>query len=93
MKFIFPGIFLTFLLLWCLWNASLVRLWRRLGARPAAHFPVWRLARVRLERIAHMERLAHAPVLWILPEFAPNALVAKRGAYRRPTPGFGRRRA
>ncbi|MGZ3653270.1 MAG: hypothetical protein ACXVB9_14590 [Bdellovibrionota bacterium] len=79
MKFIFPGIFLTFLAAWWLWNSSLARLWRRLGARPAAHFPVWRRARERLELVAHRERLATIPVLWVLPEFAANALIARRG--------------
>lgn len=80
MKLIFPSLILTFLVLWALWHGSLARLLQRLGARPAAHFPVWRRVRERLEEIARRERLAVPPQLWILPDFAPNALLLKRGS-------------
>lgn len=79
MKLLFIGIFLTFLAAWWLWNSSLPRLWRRLEARPASHFPVWLRARERLEQAALQDRLSRPPSLWILPEFSPNALVARKG--------------
>lgn len=79
MKVILPSLALLALLVFWVRNASLARLWRRLGVRPAAHSPVWRQARDRLLAVARRERLAVTPVLWILPDFAPNALIAKRG--------------
>jgi Zn-dependent protease with chaperone function len=65
--------------LWFVWNGSLARLWGRLGARPAAHFPVWRRVRERMTELARRERFTTAPQLWILPDFAPNALITRRG--------------
>jgi Zn-dependent protease with chaperone function len=79
MKLVFLGVFLTFLVLWALWNASLTRLWRRIGARSAVHFPVWRRLRERLFEIARRERFAVQPRLWIVPDFAPNVIIAKQG--------------
>ena len=40
---------------------------------------MWRLAKERLEKAAELDRLRRSPTLWILPEFAPNALVARKG--------------
>ena len=79
MKLILPSLTLAFLALWMIWCASLPRFWRRIGARPAARFPVWRRVGERLEEISRRERVAIPPRLWILPDFAPNALLLKRG--------------
>lgn len=78
MKLLFPALIAVILALWWQWNSSLARLWRRIDARPASHFPVWRRAAERLEHAAHLDRLAKPPVLWILPEFAPNAIVVRK---------------
>jgi Zn-dependent protease with chaperone function len=78
-KLLFPAIIVLLLATWWLWNSSLARLWRKMEARPASHFPVWRRAKERLDHAAHQDRLRRAPHLWILPEFAPNALVVRKG--------------
>ncbi len=76
MKFIFLFIFLLLLLLWAVWHSSVTRLWKWLGARPVGQFPVWRQVKERLEQLAKRERIP-VPALWILPEFAPNALILR----------------
>jgi Zn-dependent protease with chaperone function len=74
MKLIFLALFLIVLAGWVLWNASMPRLWKWLGARPVGQFPVWRQVKERLDELARQERIP-VPGLWVLPEFSPNVLV------------------
>lgn len=74
MKIILLALVLVLIAAWILWYSSLKRLWAWLGARPVGHFPVWRQVNERLGELARRERLP-VPQLYILPEFAPNALI------------------
>lgn len=78
MKIILLAAIVVLLAAWAIWRASLTRLWKWLGARPVGHFPVWRQVKERLTQLARQERVPE-PHLWILPEFSPNALVARQG--------------
>ncbi len=64
------------LYIWDLRYFALPRLIQWLGAREIENDPVWRKVQEKLAYLAHRQRVPQ-PKVWILPEFAPNALVLR----------------
>lgn len=73
-------ILLAFLYAWYLGWLALPKLLQRLEANPAQRQePIWLQVQERLEAVAARYRVA-VPELRVLPEFSPNALLARRGS-------------
>lgn len=54
---------------------------RKLGARPFDQSPVLKNVKARMRELSHRQRMP-MPVLWILPEFTPNALILSPRRHR-----------